>query len=53
MRNILHNLSRDECEQLALALERMVRGVSAYAAQLDATGSDPLIVEAMEAKEQL
>jgi DNA-binding MarR family transcriptional regulator len=53
MRNILHNLSRDECEQLALALERMVRGVSAYAAQLDAAGNDPLIVDALEAKEQL
>jgi DNA-binding MarR family transcriptional regulator len=53
MRNILHDMSRDECERLALALERMVGGVAAYAAQLDAAHSDPVVVEPVEVEEQL
>jgi DNA-binding MarR family transcriptional regulator len=53
MRNILHDQSHDDCERLALAMERMVRGVEAYAAQLDATTSEPVIPEPMEAEEQL
>jgi DNA-binding MarR family transcriptional regulator len=45
MRNILHDMPRSECEALALALEKMVRGVSAYATQLAAGGEAPTIVE--------
>lgn len=53
MRNILHDMSRDECERLALALERMVGGVAAYAAQLDTARIDPVVVEPVEVEEQL
>src|SRR6202521_1221913 len=53
MRNILHDMSRDDCERLALALERMVGGVAGYAATLDATPHEPTVMETIEAEEQL
>jgi len=45
MRNILHDMPRAECEQLALALEKMVRGVAAYASQLGSAGEAPALIE--------
>jgi DNA-binding MarR family transcriptional regulator len=48
MRNVLHDLPRAECEQLAQALERLVRGVAAYALRLesDDNGAAPLTASA-------
>jgi DNA-binding MarR family transcriptional regulator len=53
MHNILHDMPREDCERLALALERMVAGVAAYAFQLDAAHSEAAAIEPIGAEEQL
>jgi DNA-binding MarR family transcriptional regulator len=52
MGKILHDLSTEECEQLAQALERLVSGVSAYADQLELAHNDsPVPLRSVPASE--
>jgi DNA-binding MarR family transcriptional regulator len=44
MGKILHDLSKDECENLAEALETLVSGVSAYAEQLESAHVEPPVL---------
>ncbi len=44
MSKILHDMSHDECEDLARALETLVKGVSAYAENLESAHVDPPVL---------
>jgi DNA-binding MarR family transcriptional regulator len=53
MGKILHDLSTEECENLAQALERLILGVTEYAEQLESAQNEapPILLKAVRASE--